>query len=350
MIGFNIFGNILLKRESGGSGYPTWIFAWPVGLLIYTYAGASFSEMVFQNISPTIFANGSTLVVYTVCFLLIQHSDRVYRALTDKRVFVLITTWWLADATRASLLTLERAVTYYPSFSRGVWQSFFWCTVAPLARCIELAARGLPIPPMDSIVPNTVNAFKHPVICMFFIMIAYLCFMTFMTDCNLFATDGSAISMTTCGDKNKHVYAAFVYLACVLHLVRGYCQLYMNELEAFCGMRRPRLLGARLLDEVKDGNSYMSKEAMENMENGNCMSHIGHCDKCGVGLVVGPNWFHKRGCYDDLCRAHWLELPKKQQSSFVNVRAVACLRKDAPGYTAEGYTHLRQESEDSNRS
>merc|ERR1719333_1106263 len=61
MIGFNIFGNVLLKRESGGKGYPTWIFAWPVGLLIYTYASASFSEMVFQNISPTIFVNSQVL-------------------------------------------------------------------------------------------------------------------------------------------------------------------------------------------------------------------------------------------------------------------------------------------------
>ena len=45
-----------------------------------------------------------------------------------------LTTWWLADATRASLLFLERAVAEQPVFARGVWQAFVWCGAGPVAR------------------------------------------------------------------------------------------------------------------------------------------------------------------------------------------------------------------------
>lgn len=81
----------------------------------------------------------------------------------QKHVFVWLTTWWLADATRASLLFLERAVAEQPVFARGVWQAFVWCGAGPVARLvrrqdvygmtvcaeIEKSIRGHPVPTLE---------------------------------------------------------------------------------------------------------------------------------------------------------------------------------------------------------
>lgn len=57
---------------------------------------------------------------------------------------------------------------------------------------------------------------------MFFIMLTYLVYMAYFTDCNLFAKDGSALTMVQCGDKHEALYATLTYLACGLHLLRSY--------------------------------------------------------------------------------------------------------------------------------
>mmetsp|Transcript_60943 Transcript_60943/g.145228 ORF Transcript_60943/g.145228 Transcript_60943/m.145228 type:complete len:297 (-) Transcript_60943:111-1001(-) len=236
MIGFTLYGNVLLRRESRGARYPSWIFGWPVGLICYTYAASFMSEIVFQGISPRCLANDNILFVYTIWFCLIQYCDRVYDFFLRKPIFVLITTWWLADATRVSLLTLERAVTTAPSIAKGVWQAWFWCAVAPLVRCLELAMRGEKIPKLSDIQPNTLNAFKYPLVSMFLIMLAYFFVLVNFTDCNILGKEG-ALTMTECGNKYQDIYAAFVYTACILHLVRGFWGLQEGKVyfgEAFC--------------------------------------------------------------------------------------------------------------------
>ncbi|CAK0834371.1 unnamed protein product [Prorocentrum cordatum] len=107
MIGFNLYGNIMLRKETPGDRrYPHWIFAWPVGLLVYTYPASAFSEMVFQMVSPRILGNNQAIMVFSFWFLVIQYCDPFYRFCKRPGVFSILTTWWLADATRVSLLTL----------------------------------------------------------------------------------------------------------------------------------------------------------------------------------------------------------------------------------------------------
>lgn len=228
MIGFTLYGNVLLRRESGGKRYPNWIFGLPVGLIVYTYPASVFSDMVFQARTPGIFGNDKVIFVFSIWYLLIQFCDPVYKFFLRKNIFVLITTWWLADATRVSLLTMERTVTHLPTFSRGVWQAFFWCSIVPVSRCVELGMRGMPIPKLDAMVPNTLNAFRHPLISMWFFMIFYLLYMTFGTDCDIFGTGPRHLTMVECGNKHEDVYAGVVYSACVLHLIRGFYSLHVE--------------------------------------------------------------------------------------------------------------------------
>lgn len=220
MFGFNLYGNIMLRMNTPEDRrYPHWIFAWPVGLLVYTYPASAFSEMVFQMVSPRIFGNNQAIMVFSFWFLAIQYCDPFYRFCKRKPVLALITAWWLADATRVSLLTLERSVTCLPTLSRGLWQAFFWCSIVPVARCIELSSRGHTPPKLDVMVPNTLNPWRHPLISMFFIMVGYLLYMAYYTDCGIFE---GGLTMTECGSKHQDKYALCVYFACALHLARSW--------------------------------------------------------------------------------------------------------------------------------
>mmetsp|Transcript_45268 Transcript_45268/g.120061 ORF Transcript_45268/g.120061 Transcript_45268/m.120061 type:complete len:275 (-) Transcript_45268:63-887(-) len=222
MVGFTLYGNILLRRDSGGKRYPSWIFGVPVGLICYTYAGSLFSEIVFQGISPRCLGNDNILIVFCMWYVLVQHCDPFYKFCTQPRPFILINTWWFADSTRVSLLTLERAVTNAPSgtFAKGIWQAWFWCAVPPIARCIELGVRTETLPKLEVLQPQSLNAFQYPLVSMFFVMMAYYFTLANLTDCDIFAEDG--ISAEECGARYSNVYAGFVYLACGLHLARGF--------------------------------------------------------------------------------------------------------------------------------
>lgn len=219
MLGFCLFGNISLRISSDHKRYPNWIMGLIWGLLIYTYPASAFSEIVFQGISPRIFGNNTALKVFSTWFLLIQYVDPFYEFCRSKHAMIWITTWWLADATRVSLLTLERAVTCLPTLSRAMWQALFWCAIAPTVQCIEIAARGNKPPSWDAKVPNTLNLLKTPVLTMFLIQVGYLLYLMHCTDCNIF---GGGLTMTECGDKYQDVYCAFTYLACIINLTRSY--------------------------------------------------------------------------------------------------------------------------------
>lgn len=227
MIGFNIYGNVVLRRESQGKMYPNWIFGWPIGLAIFTYPGTFFCDIIFMGYTPGILANNNILIVFSCCFILVQYCEPFYKLCTQKNTFVLLTTWWLADATRASLIWTERAVTQSPQFSRGVWHAFFWCCVGPVGRCLELGLRGLPIPKLDAMVPNTMSFWRHPLLTMWLGMIFWLVYLTFFTDCNLFG-EGPRLTAVQCGDKHEGVYAAICYTACCMHLLRGFYALHVE--------------------------------------------------------------------------------------------------------------------------
>ncbi|CAE7408959.1 ftsH [Symbiodinium necroappetens] len=124
MIGFTCYGNVVLRKESADKPYPSWLFGWLLGMVCYTYPGAVFSDLLFVPNAPLrALTNNNILLWFSIWYLLIQNSMWVYKSLQQKHVFIWLTTWWLADATRASLLFLERAVAHQPVFARGVWQA-----------------------------------------------------------------------------------------------------------------------------------------------------------------------------------------------------------------------------------
>lgn len=224
MFGFNCFGNVLLRKECGGKPYPNWLFGYLLGFVCYTYPSAVFSDLVFVSDVPRAMANNNILFIYTFWFLVIQNSETVYNMLTQKHTFVLLTTWWLADATRASMCFLERAVADKAIFARGVFQCFIWCSAGPIMRVAEASIRGAKVTPLEQVQPNSLNAFKYPLVAMFMIMMSYMVFLWKFTECNLFEKGG--LSMVECGQQHDDVYAAFVYLACFLHVARSVWSIY----------------------------------------------------------------------------------------------------------------------------
>lgn len=224
MFGFTAFGNVLLRKECGGKPYANWLFGWLLGFVAYTYPGAVFSDLTFVAGAPIrCMSNNNILYFYTMWFLLVQYVDAVYTFFLNKHVFVVLTTWWLADATRASLCFLERAVATNPVFARGIFQAFIWCGAGPIARLIEKGIRGEAMPQLDKLQPNSMNAFKYPLVAMWLTMVSWLVFLGFFTDCNIFGNDeGPKLTMVECGAQYHDLYAYFVYVSMGLNIARNY--------------------------------------------------------------------------------------------------------------------------------
>jgi len=224
MFGFTAFGNVLLRKECGGKAYPNWLFGWLLGFVAYTYPGAVFSDLTFVAGAPIrCMSNNNIVFFYTMWFVLVQYVDAVYNFFLNKHVFVILTTWWLADATRASLCFLERAVATQPVFARGIFQAFIWCGAGPIARLIEKSIRAEPLPQLDKMQPNSMNAFKYPLVAMWMTMVSWLVFLGYFTDCNIFGNDdGPQLSMVECGAKYDDMYAIFTYVSMALNIARNY--------------------------------------------------------------------------------------------------------------------------------
>jgi hypothetical protein len=212
MIGFCCFGNVLLRKECGNKPYPNWLFGFPLAFICYGYPGAVFSDLFLVPDTPRAMANDNIVLIFAFWYLVIQNSKAVYEFLCHKHVSIFLFTWWLADATRAALCFLERAVAHKPCFAAGVFQCFIWCSAGPLVRVVEANIRGAPTPPLDKLLPNSLNALKYPLVMMWMTMFAYLLYMMFLTDCNMFG-EGEKLTMVECGDKHEDVYAFLVYLS-----------------------------------------------------------------------------------------------------------------------------------------
>jgi len=226
MIGFTCYGNVVLRKESADKPYPSWLFGWLLGMVCYTYPGAVFSDLLFVPNAPLrALTNDNILICFSVWYLLVQNSTWVYKFLQRKHVFIWLTTWWLADATRASLLFLERAVAHQPVFARGVWQAFVWCGAGPVARLVEKSIRGEPVPALDKVQPNSLNFLKFPLIAMFWNMIFYMVVLAYFTDCKFFDAHPK-LDMVQCAAKYEDFYGFCTYMPCVLHLGRAYYALY----------------------------------------------------------------------------------------------------------------------------
>ncbi|CAJ1419920.1 unnamed protein product [Effrenium voratum] len=223
MIGFTCYGNVMLRKECGDKRYPSWIFGWLLGMVCYTYPGAIFSDLVFVSGAPQrALSNDNIFLCFSFWYLVVQYSDTAYRLLQQQHVFIWLTTWWLADATRASLLFLERAVAIQPVFARGVWQAFVWCVAGPTARLVEKSIRGVPVPTLDKVQPNSMNILKFPLIAMFWNMMVYL---AYLTDCQ-FLSATPKMDMVECGAAHEDFYGFCTYLPCVMHLCRAYWAMY----------------------------------------------------------------------------------------------------------------------------
>lgn len=225
MLGFSLYGNIIMRQQSGGKSYPSWLFGWFVGIFVYGYPGAMFSDIIFANVSPRPFASNELLVIHTVWYCLVQFCEPFYKFCLRPHVFIFITIWWLADATRAGMTFGERAVDVQPTFSRGVWHCFLWCTAGPLARTIELRMRGLEAPALSAMVPNSVNILQNPALCMFFLLLSWHVFLSFFTDCKIYS---GGLSEVQCGNKYQDGYAAITYISCLMHLGRSLYALHVQ--------------------------------------------------------------------------------------------------------------------------
>eukprot|EP00929_Paragymnodinium_shiwhaense_P114406 TRINITY_DN8278_c0_g1_i1.p1 TRINITY_DN8278_c0_g1~~TRINITY_DN8278_c0_g1_i1.p1 ORF type:complete len:353 (-),score=31.02 TRINITY_DN8278_c0_g1_i1:540-1598(-) len=224
MIGFTCFGNVLLRKECHGKPYANWLFGYLLGFVCYTYPGAVFSDLTFISGAPIrCMSNNNVLLCYSIWFILVQYVDLVYKFLNNKHVLVILSTWWLADATRASMCFLERAVDAQPVFARGVFQCFIWCGAGPIARLVEKGLRGEPLPPLCKLQPNSLNAFKYPLVAMWMTMFSWLVYLGYFSGCNVFGTDdGPRIGMVECGAKHDEMYALLTYFSCGLNIARNY--------------------------------------------------------------------------------------------------------------------------------
>jgi len=234
MIGFTLYGNIMLRRESQGKRYPSWMLGWPVGLIVYTYPASVFAELMMQGITPRVFGNDRVLFFYTFWHFVIQRFDKFYEACCHKYVFIFLTAWWLADATRYALLTMERCVTQTPTLGKGIWTAFFWCGIVMIVRVMELTLRGFPARRLEDMVPNTPNVLKSPLLTMWTTMVLYLLYLAYGTDCDIFSKDG--INAIECGNQNETVYAFATYMASIIHIARGFYMLNVGGKEVFGDM------------------------------------------------------------------------------------------------------------------
>jgi len=235
MIGFCGYGNVLLRKECGDKPYPNWLFGYPICFIAYCYAGATASDIMFVPASLRAMSSNMVFCVFTAWYIIIQNSETVYRFCLQKHNFIFLTTWWLCDATRASLCFLERSVSppwvahQKAVFCRGVWQCFIWCAAGPILRVTDRAIRGEPLPKLDALQPNSLNILKFPLVCMFWNMMFYMVYLWKFTDCELFSDSPHSKSMVQCGVEHPEIYAACTYVPCLLHLGRAYHQLYFGS-------------------------------------------------------------------------------------------------------------------------
>lgn len=223
MFGFICRGNIELRKACGGNPYPTWIIGFFVGIACYVYPGNVLSDALFTPGVLRGLSNNNIFMCHVFWFLVIQNSQKAYDFLITKHVNIFITVWFLMDATHASLCFLERSVTPplgNPVFARGVFQCFVWCGAAGILQCGEKAMRGVPIPKLDAIIPNSMDVLGNPVIFMWWNMFIYYLIMIYLTDCDIFAKDGKPA--VQCGVDHPDLYAAFHYIPMAAHVFRAY--------------------------------------------------------------------------------------------------------------------------------
>lgn len=228
MLGFSCYSNVFFRRECGNKPYSHFLFGFPVAFAAFAYPGAIFSDLTLHN-PPRMLHNNRLLFVFTAWFVLIQNSDRVYNFLSKRTVLIILTTWWLIDATRGGLCSLERAVSASEAyFSRGLMQVFVWCTVGPILRQAEAIVRGGSRNASEFMAMNSLNAFKYPTLSMFLILILWLIYLGVFADCN--DVLGRRLTMVECGDRHRQKYAILVYLQGALHVARGLWAFYLERI------------------------------------------------------------------------------------------------------------------------
>eukprot|EP00931_Biecheleriopsis_adriatica_P076812 TRINITY_DN50483_c0_g1_i1.p1 TRINITY_DN50483_c0_g1~~TRINITY_DN50483_c0_g1_i1.p1 ORF type:complete len:332 (-),score=40.34 TRINITY_DN50483_c0_g1_i1:96-1091(-) len=223
MFGFTCRGNVELRKACGGKPYPSWMLGFLLGLICYTYPANVMSDALFAPGVLRGLSNNNILMCYSFWFVLVQSSERLYEVLISKHVYVLLTVWFIWDASHASLCFLERAVSPplgTPVFSRGLFQCFVWCCAAAILGSAEKAIRGVPIPKLEALIPNHMDIFGHPTICMFWGMVFYMLYLVQFTDCGVFQQGGK--SLFECGVEHPDLYTMCHYVPMALHVLRSY--------------------------------------------------------------------------------------------------------------------------------
>merc|ERR1719343_1064395 len=227
MIPFNLYGNVLFRKACGGEPYATWLFGYILGFLCYTYPSAISSDILFVLETPRAMSNDYVIVIYTVCFVVIQKCDCVYRFLVQPRAFSFLFTLWLADSTRASLCFMERAVAHQAVFARGVFHAFVWVCAGPVFRMAEATIRGGNVHSFDEVQPDSVNLFRYPLLGLLSTQLFYLTYLSYFTPvCDIFAQDAT-MTMVECGLLHNDLYAGIVYFTVVANCIRFFRIMFL---------------------------------------------------------------------------------------------------------------------------
>eukprot|EP01065_Artemidia_motanka_P033163 TRINITY_DN40122_c0_g1_i1.p1 TRINITY_DN40122_c0_g1~~TRINITY_DN40122_c0_g1_i1.p1 ORF type:complete len:372 (+),score=96.95 TRINITY_DN40122_c0_g1_i1:59-1174(+) len=67
-----------------------------------------------------------------------------------------------------------------------------------------------------------------------------------------------------------------------------------------------------------------------------CTSAVaGSCGRCSAELLLGHDWYHRRGTATDLCAEHWQGLSEVERTAFAPVHSVADLHEERTEYLRE---------------
>lgn len=219
MFGRILFGNILLRKACDGNRYPSLLVGYALGFVCYIYPSAIATDVVLLGEPARTMGNNAILLLYTMHFFIIQSFPSIYRFLTRPFPFALLNAWWLADATRGSLVFLELVVSQHAVFARGIFHAVLWVSAGPILGILEARVRGGQPQHLEEALPNSMNVFRYASISSLFTMLFYLLYLTWFSDCNMFGRGG--LTMVECGKQYDGLFAGLVYLNATLHLARS---------------------------------------------------------------------------------------------------------------------------------
>lgn len=229
IMGFTCHGAVLAWKEGLLSPGSSLIFTSFLAYFCYTYPSSATSELVLQGKSPGSVFNTHVFLCFFSFVILLRTSRLFQRLVQVDFVFLIIQTFWLLDATRCSLVTLERNMerktndwTFFSCAGATVWSAAVWCCAPYLWRAVEKNVRGIKPPRFRELLPNSLDVIRFPLIMTFVAIIFYSFVLKY------YLCPESNLSYKQCGDKHPLFYAWTVYTVVIVHLIRSLMTINEN--------------------------------------------------------------------------------------------------------------------------